>query len=100
MSENARKKTLARLPGQAGGGTRCPHCNAQVKIRDSEQLSPTVRELRMQCQDLECGATYVGSLTIDRMIAPSQKANPRIYLPRGAGPARIANDDQTAAAAH
>lgn len=55
-----------------------------MKVRDSEQLTPLCREIRYQCTELECSGSYVADLTITRMIAPSNRPNPRIKLPIGA----------------
>lgn len=71
-----------------GGGAfrmRCPHCNALAKTRSSEAVTTLVRELRFQCTNVDgdnfCGATFVASLEINRMIVQSASPNPRIKLP-------------------
>lgn len=69
-----------RRTGSRGSGF-CPHCQAPLRTRDSEQLTPTVRELRLQCIDLDCAATYVATWSIERQIEPSRCPNPRIRLP-------------------
>lgn len=73
---------------------RCPHCRAVAAVRSSKDLTPVFRELRLQCTDIDCGGTYVASLTIDRMIVASQKPNPRVKLKIGhPRPVSPANDD-------
>ena len=87
---------FAKPRSRHGGTLRtvCPHCQTLAKVRSSKQLTPLFKELRFQCQDLECGHTFVASLNIDRTIVPSLKPNPRIKLkvglPRVVEPA---NDD-------
>ena len=92
-----------RTPGSRHGGTMkilCPNCQSVAKVRSSKALTPLYRELRLQCTDIDCGGTYVASVTIDRMIVPSQKPNPRIRLKVGQPrPTAPANDDAPPAAA-
>ncbi len=71
-------KKLIRMPG-----INCPHCGARSIVRSSEQVTPIVRELRMACDNLECGHTFVAQLTVIRTVRPSARPNPQIYLPTG-----------------
>tara|TARA_R110002167_G_scaffold12963_4_gene54852 strand:- start:1678 stop:2079 length:402 start_codon:yes stop_codon:yes gene_type:complete len=88
-------------PGKTRHGgtlrTHCPHCNSLAKVRDSVRLTALVKELRYQCSDLECGHTFVATLSIERTIVPSAKPNPRIRLAMGQArprtPVDPANDD-------
>lgn len=84
-------------PRSRHGGTMkilCPHCQSMATVRSSKSLTPLYRELRLQCSDVDCGGTYVASVTIDRMIVPSQKPNPRVRLKVGQPrPNKPANDD-------
>ena len=84
-------------PRSRHGGSKklcCPHCRADAVVRSSKDLTPLYRELRLQCTDVDCGGTYVASFTIDRMIVPSQKPNPRVRLKVGQPrPTMPANDD-------
>lgn len=87
-------------PRSRHGGTmkiRCPHCRAVAAVRSSKDLTPLYRELRLQCTDIECGGTYVASVTIDRMIVPSQKPNPRVRLKVGQPRTTPAANDDTPA---
>lgn len=90
-------------PGSRHGGTMkllCPHCQSTAKVRSSKALTPLYRELRLQCTDIDCGGTYVASVTIDRMIVPSQKPNPRVRLKIGQPrPTTPANENAPAEAA-
>ena len=83
-------------PGRRFGGhirTKCPHCRAQAKVRSSKVITPLYKELRFQCSDMECGHTFVASLTIDRTIVASARPNPTIRLPVGnPRPTTPAND--------
>ena len=89
----------SRLPG-----IHCPHCGSRSIVRTSEQVTPIVRELRLACDNIECGFTCVAQLSIIRTVRPSAKPNPTIHLPVGdwkpandTGPLP-ANDDKPAAA--
>lgn len=87
---------FAKPRSRHGGTLRtvCPHCQTLAKVRSSKQLTPLFKELRFQCQDLDCGHTFVASLNIDRTIVPSQKPNPRIKLKVGQPRTTLpANDD-------
>lgn len=63
--------------------TSCPHCRCFAKVRSSETITALVKELRYQCTNLDCGHTFVASLTIDRTVVQSAMPNPRIRLPVG-----------------
>lgn len=78
----------ARLPRIA-----CPHCRSRAIVRDSEQLTPLVRELRLACTNYDCGHRFVASLEIFRSVAPSACPDPSIHLPVGALPRRAANEN-------
>lgn len=60
---------------------RCPHCKQPATIRTSRELAATVRELQMQCQNLECAHTWVAYIEAIRTIAPSMTPDPQVYLP-------------------
>lgn len=62
-------------------------------VRSSEQITPLVKELRYQCSNLNCGHTFVASLSIERSIVPSAMPNSRIKLPVSPfSPHKPAND--------
>lgn len=90
-----------RLPG-----IRCPHCGDRSIVRSSEQVTPIVRELRLTCENIECGHYFVAQLTVIRTVRPSARPRADIHLPQGdwkppandAGPLP-ANDDKPPAAA-
>ena len=57
----------------------CPHCAHRLIVRGSEQITLTVRELRMECD--ECGASLVGQLSLIRVRRNSSRHNPEVMLP-------------------
>ncbi|WP_237437817.1 ogr/Delta-like zinc finger family protein [Altericroceibacterium endophyticum] len=50
---------------------RCPTCGARAKSRTSAEITPTYRELRYSCSDVECGMTWVAGLAFVRELSPS-----------------------------
>ncbi len=89
----------------------CPHCNARAIVRSSDRVTPLVRELRLQCDNPDCGHSFAAQLSVTRSLSPSACPNPAIHLPFGnralrprrSGPANDdtpmpANDDDPAAA--
>lgn len=83
-----KKKTLTRLPSLT-----CPHCGTRSIVRDSVQVTDMVRELRLSCDNEECGHTCVAQLSLIRTIRPAAKPKPGVTLPFGTWRARPANDD-------
>ncbi|MGU3314250.1 ogr/Delta-like zinc finger family protein [Sphingomonas sp. M6A6_1c] len=77
-----------RLPG-----IKCPHCKNKTIVRDSQELTPSVRELRIVCTDDDCGFSCVAQLSLIRQIRASAKPNPDIRLPFGHWPAKPANEN-------
>ncbi len=59
----------------------CPHCGTIATIRSSKELSTTVREASVQCNNVECAHTWVTRIVADRTIAPSMTPNPKVYIP-------------------
>ncbi|MFC3579506.1 ogr/Delta-like zinc finger family protein [Sphingomonas hylomeconis] len=82
------KKTLTRLPAIA-----CPHCEAKSIVRDSIEITPMVRELRLSCTNEDCGHTFVAQFSVIRTIRPSAMPKEGIRLPFGAWFRKSANDD-------
>ncbi len=60
----------------------CPHCKGKTKTRTSRGLSPTLRELTYQCDDPECGYSFVVQAEAVRTLSPSGKPNPAVNLPQ------------------
>ena len=60
----------------------CPHCESSLIIRSSEQESPIVKRIYLQCKNLACGFTAQGFLSIESEISPPANPNRKINLPR------------------
>jgi hypothetical protein len=71
-----------RIPGIA-----CMTCGARSIARTSEQVTPTVREVRYVCEDPGCEESFLAQVAVVRVIRPSLKK----LRPAGA-PAEIASD--------
>ena len=85
--------TKSRLPR-----ITCPHCGQRTIVRSSEQITLTYREVRLSCDNEDCGHTMLASISIIRTIRPSARPNPNVTLPIGnqnlrVPRARPANDD-------
>jgi len=77
----------------------CPHCGCRTIVRDSVQVSPTYREVRLNCDNDDCGHTMLAGISIIRTLRPSARPNPEVSLPLAnqnlrRPKARPANDDQ------
>lgn len=89
--------TIGDISRRVAAGRRsamnCPHCGSGLRTRASRLIAPTVRQLYLQCLDLECGAVFGADMTITHSISPSARPNPAVHIrtvpPRG----RAANDD-------
>ena len=51
--------------------SNCPVCEAKAHTRSSQEISPTYRELYYRCSNIECGMTWVASLSFERVLSPS-----------------------------
>lgn len=59
-----------RLPIR-GGLMKCPACNSKAIIRDSEGLTPLVREFYFICLNVDCGHTWKAQLEYLYQLSPS-----------------------------
>ena len=59
-------------------GMKCPHCGMLATARTSRELSRTLREVKYQCRDIECGHTWMATLEAVRTLSPSGKPDPEI----------------------
>ncbi len=50
-------------------------------MRDSQEVTATIRELRAVCTNDECGHTFLLQLSVVRTIRPSAIPNPEVQLP-------------------
>jgi hypothetical protein len=80
----------------------CPECGSGVSCRTSEQVTPTIREARLLCNDDECGCAFVVQIVAVRLVVRGMKPNPALHLPVGRwrepanddAPSPPANDDE------
>ena len=77
-----------RLPG-----IKCPHCQAKTIVRDSQEVTPQVRELRVACTNDDCGFSAVTQLSFIRQIRASATPNPEVRLPFGTWAPKPANEN-------
>lgn len=54
-----------------GGLMKCPCCHSKAIIRDSEEITPLVRELYHICLNSECGHTWKAQLEYLYELSPS-----------------------------
>ncbi len=59
---------------------RCPHCGTSSVVRTSEQMSPTLTWLYVQCRKLECGHTWRVDAESSMTISPSATPNPNVSM--------------------
>lgn len=52
-----------------------------MRIRTSVGQTPCFRSTYYQCQNVACGATFSGSVTIDYQLSPSGLEQPLMVLP-------------------
>jgi hypothetical protein len=74
----------------------CPHCQSRSIVRNSCDIYDLVRELRMTCENVDCGHVFVAQLSVIRTLRPAANPNPKIQIPFGEWrnrPAEPANDD-------
>lgn len=87
----------ASVPATCRGRTSCPHCSGPLVTRTSRHVTPTVREVHLECRALECGAAFSAQLAITHEIRPSGAPRPGLNLPRAKPRIRTApvpaNDD-------
>lgn len=64
-------------------GMRCPHCNERATIYTSKEITPTLREMYLQCSNLVCGHTWIAAMEAVRTISPPSQLfeNPNLKLP-------------------
>ena len=87
------KQERARLPA-----IKCPHCRGKTIVRDSQEITDSVRELRLVCTDDDCGFSAVAQLSFIRQIRASARPNPEFRLPFGAWCRKAANENHPAPA--
>ncbi|WP_395024599.1 ogr/Delta-like zinc finger family protein [Comamonas odontotermitis] len=60
---------------------RCPHCEAQAKVRTSKQETRTMRSLICRCTNVLCNFTFVASFEAIQTISPSAMPHAEVNLP-------------------
>lgn len=58
----------------------CPHCQSKATCRTSRVVTATMKELYMQCHEIECGHTWKALLAVSHSIVPSHRPNPQVFL--------------------
>jgi len=59
----------------------CPHCKGRMRTITSRQLSDLVKEIYLDCMNVECGHRCVAQLGIVRTLVPSLIPSPAVALP-------------------
>lgn len=59
----------------------CPHCKDRMRTITSRQLSDLVKEIYLDCMNVECGHRCVAQLGIVRTLVPSLIPSPSVSLP-------------------
>ncbi|EDV0343359.1 MULTISPECIES: ogr/Delta-like zinc finger family protein [Enterobacteriaceae] len=54
----------------------CPLCGNAAHTRSSYQVSSNTKERYNQCQNIECGHTFITHETFVRSISTPQRVNP------------------------
>lgn len=54
----------------------CPRCSHAAHTRSSQQISSETKERYNQCQNINCGATFVSHETVTRFISKPEKIDP------------------------
>jgi len=60
---------------------RCPHCNFPSSVRNSEQLSPTVTHLYVDCKNPFCGHAWRVDAVATVTITPSARPCTTVLIP-------------------
>nr|WP_314266069.1 ogr/Delta-like zinc finger family protein [uncultured Moellerella sp.] len=54
----------------------CPRCFHTAYTRSSQQISPEIKERYNQCQNINCGATFISHETVTRFISQPERIDP------------------------
>ncbi|MBF0169068.1 MAG: ogr/Delta-like zinc finger family protein [Alphaproteobacteria bacterium] len=65
----ARRRNLNRA-----NRTICPVCGGTCSTVKTDQITPQYREATLACENVECAAVFVASITPVRFLQPSRKA--------------------------
>ena len=75
------KAERAKNTPKARNRLECPHCDDHCTIRSSRRMSKLTREYHYQCNNVECGHTFVASMEIRHTLSPSGTPDPSVVLP-------------------
>ena len=50
---------------------RCPACSSPARVRNSQDISPTTRQLYMECTDTRCRCIFESIAETTKVFAPS-----------------------------
>lgn len=64
-----------------GPNTKCPHCGSRANNIATKQVTAIYREARYQCQNADCGAMFLATISVDKMLHPSRTPNPDVQIP-------------------
>ena len=65
-------------PNHGGYRCLCPACGEPMFIRKSEKQTETFQTMYGRCNNMVCGATYVGSLEWQYTLSPSGLPLPKV----------------------
>ncbi len=74
----------------------CPHCGERLKVRTSRDASSIVRELYLQCENVQCAFTCKAHLALVNTIAPSMVQKKGVYIPMSRVAEKRAADKENA----
>lgn len=60
----------------------CPVCNSDARIRDSEQVSPLVKDIWVMCNNADCGLTWKAQIAFVYVLSPSAIDHDHMDLPQ------------------
>ncbi len=60
---------------------RCPICNGPARIRHSQQVTPLIKDLYCQCDNVDCGLTWKAQMEIIYVLSPSMIVNAEVEIP-------------------
>jgi len=60
---------------------RCPDCKGPMRVRNSVYMHDLMRNVYVECQNINCGAAFGGHMEFTCRMSPSAEPNPNIDLP-------------------
>ena len=59
----------------------CPHCDHNMRVRNSQGLTPVYREGVVECRNVACGFRGKAGFQVLHTLTPSDIPNARVDLP-------------------